>query len=102
MNFYTKQHQFYAGIDLHARLLAVCILDQAGHIVCQTKIPADKLAGWLFTKRDFYRDPDARPDLVTLQANIDQLRKEGSLSQPLDVKKYTDLSILEEAIKRLR
>jgi transposase len=42
MNFYTKQHQFYAGIDLHARLLAVCILDQAGQIVCQTKIPADK------------------------------------------------------------
>ena len=42
MNFYTKQHQFYAGIDLHARLLAVCILDSAGQIVCQTKIPADK------------------------------------------------------------
>src|SRR5579885_1702995 len=42
MNFYAKQHQFYCGIDLHARLLAVCILDQAGHIVCQTKIPADK------------------------------------------------------------
>jgi len=42
MNFYAKQHQFYAGIDLHARLLAICILDQAGHIVCQTKIPADK------------------------------------------------------------
>ena len=30
MNFYVKQHQFYAGIDLHARLLAVCILDHAG------------------------------------------------------------------------
>ena len=42
MNFYTQQHQFYAGIDLHARLLAVCILDSAGHIVCQTTIPADK------------------------------------------------------------
>ena len=25
--FYTKQHRFYCGIDLHARLLAICIVD---------------------------------------------------------------------------
>jgi WD40 repeat protein len=31
MNFYNRSHQFYCGIDVHARLLAVCILDQAGH-----------------------------------------------------------------------
>lgn len=67
-----------------------------------TKIPADKLEGWLFTNRDFYRDPNARPDLVALQANIDQLHKEGSIKQALDVRKYTDLSILEEAINRLK
>jgi NitT/TauT family transport system substrate-binding protein len=67
-----------------------------------TKIPADKLEGWLFTKRDFYRDPNARPDLVALQANIDQLHKEGSIKQALDVRKYTDLSILEEALKRAK
>ena len=42
MRFYTKQHQFYCGIDLHARLLAICIVDQAGDIVCRTQIPADK------------------------------------------------------------
>jgi transposase len=42
MRFYTGQHQFYCGIDLHARLLAVCIFDQAGTVVCQTTIPADK------------------------------------------------------------
>ena len=30
MRFYTKQHQFYCGIDLHARLLAICLVDQAG------------------------------------------------------------------------
>src|SRR5262245_27526948 len=40
--FYTGQHRFYCGIDLHARLLAVCILDQAGNIVQRTQIPADK------------------------------------------------------------
>jgi transposase len=42
MRFYNQAHQFYCGIDLHARLLAVCILDQAGNIVLQTEIPADK------------------------------------------------------------
>jgi len=26
MRFYTKPHQFYCGIDLHARLLAICAL----------------------------------------------------------------------------
>ena len=41
MRVYTKQHQFYCSIDLHARL-AICVLDQAGAIVLQTQIPADK------------------------------------------------------------
>jgi transposase len=42
MRFYTNQHRFYCGIDLHARLLAVCIIDQAGNIVLQTQLPADQ------------------------------------------------------------
>jgi hypothetical protein len=67
-----------------------------------TKIPPDKLDSWLFTRNDFYRDPDARPDLITLQANMNQLHKEGALKQALDVRKYSDLSYLEEAIKRMK
>jgi hypothetical protein len=35
MKFYTKQHQYYRGIDLHARTMYVCILDQAGRIVAE-------------------------------------------------------------------
>ena len=27
MRFYTKQHQFYCGIDLHARTMYLCILN---------------------------------------------------------------------------
>jgi hypothetical protein len=42
MRFYNSNHQFYCGIDLHARVLAVCVLDQVGNIVLQTQIPADK------------------------------------------------------------
>jgi transposase len=41
MNFYTKPHRFYGGVDLHARTLAVCVLDQAGQVVCARTLPAD-------------------------------------------------------------
>ena len=30
MRFYTKQHKYYCGIDLHARSMYICILDQEG------------------------------------------------------------------------
>jgi transposase len=33
MRFYTKQHRYYCGIDLHARSMYLCILDQQGEIV---------------------------------------------------------------------
>ena len=32
MRYYTGQHQHYCGIDLHAAILYVCILDAAGEI----------------------------------------------------------------------
>jgi len=32
MRFYTQQHRHYCGIDLHARSMYVCILDQAGEV----------------------------------------------------------------------
>jgi transposase len=33
MRFYNTQHQFYCGIDLHARAMYVCILNQNGEIL---------------------------------------------------------------------
>lgn len=41
MRFYVGQHRFYCGIDFHARLLAVCIVDQNGVIVYRKQLPAD-------------------------------------------------------------
>ena len=32
MRFYTQAHQFYCGIDLHARSMYLCILDPQGEI----------------------------------------------------------------------
>ena len=40
MRFYTKQHQFYCGIDLHARTMYVCILNQAGEMLVHRNMPA--------------------------------------------------------------
>ena len=39
MNFYTQQHKHYCGIDLHARAMYVCILDQAGTILVHKNLP---------------------------------------------------------------
>ncbi len=41
MKFYTQQHKFYCGIDLHARTLYVCILNQAGEIVLHRNMKTD-------------------------------------------------------------
>jgi hypothetical protein len=32
MRFYQGQHRSYCGIDLHARSMYLCILDQAGAV----------------------------------------------------------------------
>jgi transposase len=33
MKFYTQQHRYYCGIDLHARSMYLCILDSQGEIL---------------------------------------------------------------------
>ena len=33
MQFYTNQHKFYCGIDLHARKMYICILDSQGDVL---------------------------------------------------------------------
>jgi NitT/TauT family transport system substrate-binding protein len=65
-----------------------------------TKEPAADFADWLFTKSDYYRDPDARPNLTAMQNNIDTQRKLGLLNIDIDVKKYADLSLVDDAAKR--
>ena len=40
MRFYTNQHSFYCGIDLHARTMYVCILSQDGEVVLHRNMKA--------------------------------------------------------------
>lgn len=44
MKFYNHQHPFYCGIDLHTRLLYVCILDDQGNTLVHQKISNDSNA----------------------------------------------------------
>lgn len=41
MRFYTKQHHAYCGIDLHARSMYVCILNQDGEIMLHRNMKAN-------------------------------------------------------------
>ena len=66
-----------------------------------TKQPAERFE-WLFTKKDSYRDPSMLPNLDALQKNVDMTKDLGFVKASLDVKKHADLSIVQEAAKRLK
>jgi NitT/TauT family transport system substrate-binding protein len=66
-----------------------------------TKLPPERL-GWVFTKQDYYHVPGMRPDLEALQRNVSLVKELGLIGADTDVKKYSDLSVLEDATKRLK
>jgi sulfonate transport system substrate-binding protein len=65
------------------------------------KIPPERF-GWLFTKQDYYRDPDGLPDLTALQNNVDATADLGFFKPGIIVTKYADLSLMKEAAARLK
>jgi NitT/TauT family transport system substrate-binding protein len=67
-----------------------------------SKLPAASFESWLFTNKDAYRDPNMVPNLDALQANIKLQKDLGFIKADIDVRKYTDLSLVEEAAKRLK
>jgi sulfonate transport system substrate-binding protein len=70
----------------------------AGNLV---KAPPERMR-WVFSKTDAYRDPNMLPDLAALQNNVDMTAELGYAKASFDVKKYSDLSMVEEAAKRLK
>jgi NitT/TauT family transport system substrate-binding protein len=65
------------------------------------KVPPERF-GWLFTKQDYYRDPNGMPDLEALQRNVNVVADMGFIKSSIDVKKFADLSIVQEAAQRLK
>ena len=80
--------------------------DPANHVEAQqiaakiTKQPIESL-NWVFTKGDFYRSPNGNPDLKTVADDLKMEKELGFLKSNIDVAKYADLSIVDEASKRL-
>ena len=66
-----------------------------------TKQPASHYDSWVFTKDDYYRNPEGLPDLAALQANIDLQKELGFLKTGIEVKQYADLSLVQEAATRI-
>ena len=66
-----------------------------------TKQPPERFASWLFTRGDYYRDPNMLPNLQALQANINLQREVRFLKEAIDIQNYVDLSIIKEAAQRL-
>ncbi|MBN9048490.1 MAG: ABC transporter substrate-binding protein [Rhizobiales bacterium] len=66
-----------------------------------TKQPPERF-DWVFTKKDNYRNPDMLPDLKALQRNVDLVQELGFIKQKIDVTKHADLSLVQEAAKRLK
>jgi len=76
--------------------------DEVAQIAARiTKQPPERF-GWLFTKNDYFRDPDMKPNLDALQKNVDMTRDLGFVQTSVDVKAHADLSLIEEAAKRLK
>jgi NitT/TauT family transport system substrate-binding protein len=88
-----RARHFYLDPANHAEAVAI--------VTKFTKQPA-ALYDWAFTKTDTYRDPAALPNLDATQRNIETAYKLGFLKANLDVKQYSDLSIVKDAGARLK
>jgi sulfonate transport system substrate-binding protein len=67
-----------------------------------TKKPVSDYSDWLFTKQDYFRDLDARPNLAALQRNLTVQKELGFLKIEVDAAKYADTSLVDDAAKRPR
>jgi hypothetical protein len=54
MRYYTGQHQYYCGVDLHAKTMYLCVVNQQDDILLHREIPTD--ADRFLTQLAPYRD----------------------------------------------
>jgi sulfonate transport system substrate-binding protein len=84
--------RWYTDPKNHAEAVAI--------VARLNKAPPERME-WAFGPRDQYRDPNGMPNLAALQSNLQEQKQVGLLTEDIDVKKYSDLSMVEEAAKRL-
>jgi NitT/TauT family transport system substrate-binding protein len=75
--------------------------EEAAAIVASlNKAPPARME-WAFGEHDQYRDPNGMPNLAALQTNLALQKQVGFLKDDIDVKKYSDISMVVEAVKRV-
>lgn len=75
--------------------------DQAMKIVAdEARLPIERMSH-LLTKADWYRDPDLVPNVPGIQVTIDTVHGLGFLPRKVEVAPMVDLSLVEEAKKRV-
>jgi NitT/TauT family transport system substrate-binding protein len=74
------------------------VMDICARVVKQ---PRERF-GWAYTEKDYNRDRNLLPDLAALQRNVDLTRELGFIKASVDVAKSSDLSLVQEAAKRLK
>ncbi len=84
--------RWYTDPNNHAEAVAI--------VARLNKAPPARM-DWAFSSRDQYRDPNGTPNLAALQSNLDLQKQVGFLKDDIDVKKFSDLSMVAEAAKRL-
>lgn len=67
------------------------------------KKPAASYDTYIWTNdKDLYHDPNDRPNVEALQRNVKTQKEAGFLNIDIDAKAHSDLSIVEEAAKRVK
>jgi sulfonate transport system substrate-binding protein len=93
MTDYLRTLRWYLDPANHAEAVAI--------VSKFTKIPAEHFEPWLLGKDDQYRDPDGRPNLEAIQHDVDVQKEMGFIPERVEIAKYTDLSLVDAADKRL-
>jgi sulfonate transport system substrate-binding protein len=91
---YVRSIRWYLDPANHAEAVSV--------VAKITKMAPETIDGWLFTKKDYYRDPNGKPDLDALQKNVAAQAEQGFIKANLNVSDYADLSLVEEAARRVK
>jgi NitT/TauT family transport system substrate-binding protein len=86
--------RWYLDPANHAQVMEICARI--------TKQPSPERFAWAYTTKDYYRDRDLKPNLEALQRNVDLTHGLGFVKARLDVKTFSDLSVVEDAAKRLQ
>jgi NitT/TauT family transport system substrate-binding protein len=66
------------------------------------KQPESEYSEWVYTREDYYYEPKVLVNAERLQKNIKTLRESGVVSVEVDVKSHLDMSLAEEAAKRVK